>query len=315
MKVNNNEKLWVEKYRPSTIEECVLPANIKAIFAGIVETKEIPNMILAGHAGTGKTTVGKALCNELDAEVMFINASDENGIDVIRTKIKSFASSVSLEQKQKVVILDEADYLNANSAQPALRAFIEEFSSNCRFIMTCNFKNKIIEPLQSRCTVIDFTINKDEKIKLAGAFMRRIELMLQNEGVEYNKKVIAQVIKAHYPDNRKIIGELQIYATAGGSIDEGILAAQVLDTAGLITSLKGNKFNDVRKWVVDNIDSDVNLMFRMLYTSFYETMEKNSIPHAVVLLADYQYKAAFVADQEINTLACLTEIMVNCDFE
>ena len=305
--------LWTEKYRPKTIEDCILPERLKKPFQEYVNQKNIPNLLLAGGAGVGKTTVAKALCNEVGCDYIVINGSDESGIDTFRTKIKNYASSMSLTGGRKVIIIDEADYLNPNSTQPALRNAIEEFASNCSFIFTCNYKNRIIDPLHSRCAVIEFSLKNGEKAKMATAFFKRIQSVLQSESVDYDDKVIAELIKKHFPDFRRTIGELQRYSQFG-KIDAGILA-QIGDIsiAEIVKFIREKDFGSIRKWVATN-DVDSNVLYRKLYDSMYDVMKPQSIPQAVLILADYQYKAAFVADQEINTVACLTEIMVNCEF-
>ena len=305
--------LWTEKYRPKTIEDCILPERLKLPFQEYVNQRNIPNLLLAGGAGVGKTTVAKALCNEVGCDYIVINGSDESGIDTFRTKIKNYASSMSLTGGRKVIIIDEADYLNPNSTQPALRNAIEEFASNCSFIFTCNYKNRIIEPLHSRCAVIEFSLKNGEKAKMASAFFKRIQSVLQSELVDYDDKVIAELIKKHFPDFRRIINELQRYSQFG-KIDTGVLA-QIGDIsiAEIVKFIRDKDFGSIRKWVASN-DVDSNTLYRKLYDSMYDLMKPQSIPQAVLILADYQYKAAFVADQEINTVACLTEIMVNCEF-
>lgn len=305
--------LWTEKYRPKTIEDCILPERLKLPFQEYVNQRNIPNLLLAGGAGVGKTTVAKALCNEVGCDYIVINGSDESGIDTFRTKIKNYASSMSLTGGRKVIIIDEADYLNPNSTQPALRNAIEEFASNCSFIFTCNYKNRIIEPLHSRCAVIEFSLKNGEKAKMANAFFKRIQSVLQSESVDYDDKVIAELIKKHFPDFRRIINELQRYSQFG-KIDTGVLA-QIGDIsiAEIVKFIRDKDFGSIRKWVATN-DVDSNTLYRKLYESMYDLMKPQSIPQAVLILADYQYKAAFVADQEINTVACLTEIMVNCEF-
>ena len=305
--------LWTEKYRPKTIEDCILPERLKLPFQEYVNQRNIPNLLLAGGAGVGKTTVAKALCNEVGCDYIVINGSDESGIDTFRTKIKNYASSMSLTGGRKVIIIDEADYLNPNSTQPALRNAIEEFASNCSFIFTCNYKNRIIEPLHSRCAVIEFSLKNGEKAKMASAFFKRIQSVLQSESVEYDDKVIAELIKKHFPDFRRIINELQRYSQFG-KIDTGVLA-QIGDISisEIVKFIRDKDFGSIRKWVATN-DVDSNTLYRKLYDSMYDLMKPQSIPQAVLILADYQYKAAFVADQEINTVACLTEIMVNCEF-
>jgi DNA polymerase III delta prime subunit len=311
----SKQYLWVEKYRPTTIDECVLPQALKDTFKEFIETGEIPNFLFCGGAGVGKTTVAKALCNEVGAEYLFINGSEESGIDVLRSKIKSFASSVSLTDAKKVVILDEADYLNANSTQPALRGFIEEFSNNCRFILTCNFKNRIIEPLHSRCAVIEFKIDNKDKPKIAAAFYRRVIDILSFENVTADGKVVAELITKHFPDNRRILNELQRYSVSG-KIDTGILVNLGEESYNdLIKNLKTKNFTEVRKWVGQNSDVDTTELFRKLYDKSVEVVQQSSIPQLVLILAEYQYKAAFVADKEINNMAALTEIMAQVVFK
>jgi DNA polymerase III delta prime subunit len=306
--------LWTEKYRPQTVLDCILPDRLKQPFQEYVNQKNIPNLLLSGGAGVGKTTIAKAMCNEIGCDYMVINGSDESGIDVFRTKIKTYASSMSLMGGRKVIIIDEADYLNPNSTQPALRNAIEEFASNCSFIFTCNFKNRIIEPLHSRCAVVDFTLKNGEKAQMAGQFFKRIQSVLANETVEYDDKVIAELIKKHFPDFRRIINEMQRYSQFG-KIDVGILN-QIGDVAinDIVKFLKDKDFGAIRKWVASN-DIDAATLFRKLYDNLYDTLKPQSIPQAVVILADYQYKNAFVADAEINTVACLTELMVNLEFK
>ena len=301
--------LWVEKYRPETIDDCVLPNHLKDTFKEFVKNKSIPNIILSGSAGVGKTTVAKAMINEIGATYMMINGSEESGIDVLRTKIKNFASTVSLEGGRKYIILDEADYLNPQSTQPALRGFMEEFHKNCGFILTCNYKNRLIEPLHSRCSGIDFTINNGEKIKLAETFFVKIKDILDGEGIKYEPKAVAELINKHFPDWRRVLNELQRYS-ATGQIDAGVLVNISEKNIGeLMHALKGKEFTNVRKWIVANLDNDHTRIYRRIYDSLYDHLDPNTIPHAVVILGDYQYKSAFVADQEINMLACLTEIM------
>ena len=307
--------LWVEKYRPQKIDDCVLPDSLKKTFHEYTAQGELPTFLFCGSAGVGKTTVAKALCNEIGAEFLFINGSEESGIDVLRTKIKSFASSVSLTDAKKVVILDEADYLNPNSTQPALRAFIEEFSANCRFIFTCNYKNRIIEPLHSRCAVIDFKIdNKDKQETMAGFFKRAVQILKQEE-VEFDPKVVAEVVAKHFPDYRRVLNELQRYSVSG-RIDTGILVNVGEESyKELMKNLREKNFTEVRKWVGKNSDMDSVALFRELYDNANTLLEQSSIPQLVITLADYQYKAAFVADHELNTMAALTEIMANCKFK
>lgn len=310
-----DEFLWVEKYRPKTIEDCILPEDLKKSFVQIVESGEMQNLLLSGGPGCGKTTVARALCDELNCDSILVNCSEDRGIDTLRTDIRNFASTISLSEQKKVVILDEFDYSNANSTQPALRGFIEEFSKNCRFVLTCNYKNRIIEPLHSRCTVIDFKFNKDEKLKLMPKFMTRLHHILGQEGIDYDDRVLAKVIARYAPDWRRIINECQRYSI-GGCIDVGMLSESGdVRVNELMIFLKSKDFTSVRKWVVDNIHNDQTLIFRKIYDCLYEKMEPQSIPNAVLILADYQYKAAFVADAEINLTACLTTIMMECDLK
>jgi DNA polymerase III delta prime subunit len=305
--------LWTEKYRPKTIEECILPDRLKLPFQEYVNQKQIPNLLLSGSAGVGKTTVAKALCQEIGCDYMVINGSDESGIDTFRTKIKNYASSMSLSGGRKVIIIDEADYLNPNSTQPALRNAIEEFAVNCSFIFTCNYKTRIIEPLHSRCAVIDFALKGGEKTQMAGQFFKRIQSVLQSEKVEYEDKVIAELVKKHFPDFRRTLGELQRYSQFG-KIDTGILS-QIgnVQLTEIVKHIKDKDFGAIRKWVATS-DMDTNTVFRQLYDALYDLMKPQSIPQAVIILADYQYKQAFVADSEINLVACLTELMVSCEF-
>jgi len=309
--------IWVEKYRPQTIEDCILPDNIKKTFKEFLNKGEIPNMLLAGPPGVGKTTVAKALCNELGVDFYVINGSDEGRfLDTVRNNAKNFASTVSLssEAKHKVIIIDEADN-TGNDVQLLLRAFIEEFAGNCRFIFTCNYKNKILEPLHSRCAVVDFSIRGKEKQQIAANFFQRLNLILDKERIEADKKVLVELINKHFPDWRRVLNECQRYSV-GGKIDSGILAA-FSDVAvdDLIKNLKTKNFPEVRKWVNNNMDNDTSVLFRRIYDSLYESLVPTTIPAAVLVIAKYQYQMAFVADQEINMLACLTEIMVECEFK
>jgi len=312
-----DEFLWVEKYRPKTIEECILPSNIKKTFQDFLDKGEIPNMLLAGPAGCGKTTVAKALCNELGVDFYVINGSDEGRfLDTVRNTAKNFASTVSLSStaKHKVIIIDEADN-TTNDVQLLLRAFIEEFSGNCRFIFTCNFKNKILEPLHSRCAVIEFSITGKQKPAIAASFFKRIQTILDQEGVGYEQKVLIELINKHFPDWRRVLNECQRYSS-GGQIDSGILAHfSDVKVNDLVKKLKGKDFPEVRKWIVNNLDNDTGVLLRRIYDACYDSLVPNSIPSAVLILAKYQYQMAFVADQEINMLACLTEIMVECEFK
>jgi DNA polymerase III delta prime subunit len=312
-----NEFLWVEKYRPKTIEECILPDNIKKTFQDFLDKGEVPNLLLAGPAGCGKTTVAKALCNQLGVDVYVINGSDEGRfLDTVRNTAKNFASTVSLSStaKHKVIIIDEADN-TTNDVQLLLRAFTEEFSGNCRFIFTCNFKNKIIEPLHSRCACIDFSTNSKSKPQLAAAFFKRIQEILAAESVEYDNKVLVELINKHFPDWRRVLNECQRYSSSG-KIDSGILATfSDVKVNDLVKKLKEKDFPEVRKWVVNNLDNDTSVLLRRIYDACYDAMVPSSIPAAVLTLAKYQYQMAFVADQEINMLACLTEILVECEFK
>lgn len=312
----SNEFLWVEKYRPRTVAETILPDELKQTFQKIVETGELPNMLFTGTAGLGKTTVAKAICNELDLDYIVINGSEEGNIDTLRGKIKSFASTVSLQGGVKVVILDEADYLNPQSTQPALRAFIEEFSNNCRFILTCNFKNRIIQPLHSRCGVYEFGFaSKAQATACAGQFMKRAEEILEKENVTYDKSALAELIMKHMPDWRRVLNELQRYGLATGNIDSNILSNLVdSNFDNLFHYLKEKDFKKMRKWVVDNIDTDASAIFRGIYDRMSDKIAPHSIPQIVLILADYQYKNAFVADHELNVVACLTEVMANVEF-
>ena len=306
--------LWVEKYRPMHIQDCILPESVKKQFQQFIAKGEVPNLLLSGTAGTGKTTIARALCNELNCDYIVINGSDEGRqIDTLRTKIKQFASAVSFEGKTKVVILDEADYMNRDSVQPALRGFIEQFAENCRFIFTCNYSNRLIDPLHSRTTVIDFKLAPSDRPILASKFLKRMEFILTNEGVEYNQRVLAELLNKHFPDYRRVINELQRYSV-GGNIDEGILSNfQEVNAKALIEGLREKDWRKMRQWVANNVDTDPQAIFRQIYDILLP--EVKSPARLVLDIADYQYKAAFVADQEINLTACLTQIMVDSEFK
>ena len=310
-----NEILWVEKYRPVTVDDCILPSELKQTFQQFVDNEEIPNLLLTGTAGVGKTTIAKAMLEQIGCTYMMINGSEESGIDTLRTKIKNFASTVSMDGKRKYVILDEADYLNPQSTQPALRGFIEEFSRNCGFILTCNFRNRIIEPLHSRCSTVEFRIPNEQKPKLATNFMKRVQDILEKENVSYNEKVVADVIGKFFPDWRRCLNELQRYS-ATGSIDAGILV-NLSDTSvkELVSFVKDKDFKSCRQWVVHNLDNDPHRIYRRIYDSLSGNVPDSAIPHCVLILGDYSYKSAFVADQEINLLACLTEMMTSVQFK
>lgn len=307
--------LWCEKYRPQSIDECILPTELKKTFKGFVEDGQVPNLLLSGGPGIGKTTVAKALLNELGCTHMMINGSEESGIDVLRNKIKTFASTVSLDGMRKFVIIDEADYLNPQSTQPAMRGFIEEFHKNCGFIFTCNYKNRIIEPLHSRFSVVEFNIQKKDTPVLAAEFFKRVIDILSKEEVKHDKKVVAKMIEKYFPDWRKVLNELQRYS-ASGEIDSGILSV-ISDSSmnDLVQFLKEKDFGSVRKWINLNIDNEPTRLFRKVYDFIYDKIDKSTAPHLVLILADYQYKAAFASDHEINFLACFTEIMSQVKFE
>ncbi len=313
--MSKSEFLWVEKYRPQTIEDCILPESLKKTFQKIVDTGDMHNMLLTGSAGLGKTTVAKALCNQLNLDCMVINASEESGIDVLRSKIKQFASSVSLNGGTKVVILDEADYLNAQSTQPALRGFIEEFSKNCRFILTCNFKNRIIEPLHSRCSVIEFNTTKKQLAELAAGFMKRLQDILTAENVSFNNKILAELIMRYAPDWRRVINEVQRYSSSGEITADILIGMSDQNIAALVGFLKTKNFKNMRSWVTNNTDVDSSVIFRRIYDTLYDYAQPQSIPAIILILADYQYKAGFVADKELNTVACLTEIMASSEWK
>jgi DNA polymerase III delta prime subunit len=306
--------LWVEKYRPKTIKDTILPKDLKDTFQGIVDSGEVPNMLFTGTAGLGKTTVAKALCNELDLDYILVNGSEEGNIETLRGKIKQFASSVSLQGGYKVVILDEADYLNPQSTQPALRGFIEEFSNNCRFILTCNFKNRIIEPLHSRCGVYEFNTSKKQMATLAEGFLGRLGTILNSEGVTYETKDAAEIILKHAPDWRRILNEAQRSGTSGHLVISNRMVGTSSQYNDLLGHLKDKNFKKMRTWVVNNIDVDASAIFRGIYDAMGEKVSPQSIPQLVLILADYQYKNAFVADHELNVVACMTEIMANVEF-
>ena len=310
-----NDILWVEKYRPVTIDDCILPSELKQTFQQFVDNEEIPNLLLTGTAGVGKTTVAKAMLEQIGCTYMMINGSEESGIDTLRTKIKNFASTVSMDGKRKYVILDEADYLNPQSTQPALRGFIEEFSRNCGFILTCNFRNRIIEPLHSRCSTVEFRIPNAEKPQLAVSFMKREQYILETENVKSDERVVAELINKFFPDWRRCLNELQRYS-ATGNIDAGILV-NLSDTSikELVSFIRDKDFKSCREWVVHNLDNDPHRIYRRIYDSLSGNVPDSAIPHCVLILGNYSYKSAFVADQEINMVACLTEIMANCKFK
>lgn len=312
--LDNDMFLWVEKYRPKKVEDCILPESLKSTFQEYVNTKNIPNLLLTGTPGVGKTTVAKAMCIEIGCDYMMINGSEERGIDILRTKIKHYASSVSLTGGRKVIIIDEADNLTPDT-QAGLRAAIEEFASNCSFIFTCNHKAKLIDAIHSRCSVIEFKIKNGNKVKMATAFMKRVQQILKLENVKFDTDVVAQIIQRHFPDYRRVLNELQRYSVKG-EINTGLLS-QVVDVSlsNLIGFLKAKDFTSMRKWVALNTDADPSKIFRLIYDALYDNMKPDSIPQAVVVLAEYQYKSAFVADQEINLVACLTQLMVECEYK
>ena len=309
--------IWCQKYRPRTIEDCILPRGLKDTFLEFVSNGDIPNLLLSGTAGTGKTTVARALCEELGVDYIIINGSESGNIDTLRNDVRNFASGVSITStgKRKIVILDEADYLNPQSTQPALRGFIEEFSKNCGFIFTCNFKNRIIEPIHSRCSVIDFRFSKKDRPKLAMSLLKRVIEILDKESVKYNEKVLVELITKYFPDFRRVLNELQRYSVSG-EIDAGILTTITEQSIkDLMKHLKDKKFKDMRKWVVQNLDDDPSRIFRLIYDGMFDYLKEQSIPQAVLIIADYQYKAAFVADLELNLVACLTELMRDLEYK
>lgn len=311
--VERKNALWVEKYRPQSINDCILPQDLKDTFNEMVVQGIPQNLLLSGGAGCGKTTVAKALCNEVGADWIMVNCSEDGNIDTLRTRIRNFASTVSFEGGNKVVILDEFDYANSQSMQPALRGFIEEFSENCRFIITCNFKNRIIQPIHSRCTCINFGFSKEDTIKLGGMFLKRSADILAEEGIEYDREVLARLIMRHSPDFRRVLNELQRYSVSG-VVDVGILSDLsdvIVDT--LMKNMKKKNFGEVRSWVVHNLDNDPTQIFRKIYDALSEYLEPKSVPAAILIIAEYQYKSAFVVDHEINMTACLTELMMECE--
>ena len=307
--------LWVEKYRPKTIDDCILPETIKTTLRDVVKQNKIPNMMFTGTSGIGKTTAARAICNETQADYLIINGSDEGRmIDTLRTKLTQFCSTISLSGSRKVVIIDEADYMNADSVQPAMRNFTERFADNCSFIFTCNYKNRIIEPIHSRCAVIDFSLKNGEKQVIAARFMKRVEGILSDESIDYDKEVIAKLVLKHFPDFRRVLNELQRYSTSG-EINSGVLAnIKEMNLRELIDSLREKNFSKMRQWVVANVDNDPATVYRKIYDELYNVVDKGSIPQAVLTIAEYQYKSAFVADQEINLVACLVELMAECEF-
>ena len=307
--------LWVEKYRPKTIDECILSDTIKGTLDDLVKDNKVPNLMLTGPAGVGKTTAARAICEQTNSDYIIINGSDEGRmIDTLRTKMTQFCSTISLGGGRKVVIIDEADYMNPDSVQPAMRGFIEKFAENCSFIFTCNFKNRIIEPIHSRCAVVDFGLKKDEKPVIASQFLIRCGAILTEENIEHDKRVVVQLINKHFPDFRRVINELQRYSTSG-TIDSGILAnIGEINLNELVVALREKNFPKMRQWVTSNVDNDPASVYRKIYDKLYEVLDKSSIPQAVLIIADYQYKSAFVADQEINLVACLIELMAECEF-
>lgn len=313
--VDSEHFLFVEKYRPRTIEDCILPQQVKNTFRGYKEAGRVPSLLLFGPPGIGKTSIARALCDEVAVDHMLINGSEENGIDVLRNKIKSFASTISLTDAKKVVIIDEADYLNSNSTQPALRAFLEEFSDNCTFIFTCNYKDRIIPALHSRCSVIDFKIPAKERVELAGQFFKRIIQILKSEGIDYDQKVVAELVQKHLPDYRRVLNEIQRYSVSG-KIDSGILLDLDQDSfKELFKNLKEKNFTEVRKWAARNVESNDEQIYRTLYDQSNTFVVQSSVPQLILILADYSYKSAFVADKELNMVACLVEIMAECSFK
>ena len=307
--------LWVEGYRPKTIDDCILSDTIKGTLSDLVKDEKVSNLMFTGPSGVGKTTAARAICDQTNSDYIIINGSDEGRmIDTLRTKLTQFCSTISIRGGRKIVIIDEADYMNPDSVQPAMRNFIEKFAENCSFIFTCNYKNRIIDPIHSRCAVVDFTLNKDEKPTIASQFMNRCEHILNDENVVFDKDVVGALINKHFPDFRRVINELQRYGTSG-NIDSGILAnIGELNLNQLISALRDKNFHNMRQWVVSNVDNDPATVYRKIYDKLYEVLEKSSIPQAVLIIADYQYKSAFVADQEVNLVACLIELMAECEF-
>ena len=314
--MQRDDFLWVEKYRPHKISDCVLPSDLQEPFSDFVDQGKVPNLILTGGPGTGKTTAAKALCDETKTDFLMVNGSDEGrSIDIVRTTLNQFCSSVSMTGNRKAIIMDEAEYMNADSVQPALRGFIEKFGNNVSFLFTCNYPNRIIDPIHSRCAVFDFSIPLNEKPKLAERYLFLCEEILGKEGIEFDRKVLIQLIMKHFPDFRRVLNELQRYSSSG-RIDTGILTSlEEVNVGELVSSLKGKKFSEVRKWTNSNMDTDTARIFRKLYDSLSSHLKPQSVPQAVLIIADYQYKSAFVVDQEINLVACLTEIMVECEFK
>lgn len=313
--MSKSEFLWTEKYRPRTISECILPKSLEKTLSQLVQTGELPNMIFTGGPGVGKTTAARALCNELELDYLMINGSEEGNIDTLRGRIKQFASTVSLQGGYKVVILDEADYLNPQSTQPALRAFMEEFSKNCRFILTCNFRNRIIDPLHSRCSVYEFAIPNAEKPAIAAGFFKRLTQILDTENVTYDNKTLAALVEKYFPDWRRVLNECQRYSVSG-TIDPGILVNLADENVkNLMSHLKTKDFGKMRRWVADNIDTEPAAIFRKIYDGMHDYVKPESIPQIVLILAQYQYWNAFVSDHELNVVACMTELMVTAEWK